>query len=68
MRTSWVGLGILALAGFAGCGSGDTGTLTPVRVESCMQCHNGSITTNYAGPGLENPHPFPGAASINCTG
>ncbi|MCR9246721.1 MAG: cytochrome c3 family protein [bacterium] len=36
--------------------------------ESCMKCHNGSIHDDYAGPGLENPHPFPGAAEIlRCT-
>ncbi|MFN0059690.1 MAG: hypothetical protein ACKVX7_14630 [Planctomycetota bacterium] len=35
--------------------------------ESCMQCHNGSFHDDYSGPGLENPHPFPGAGSIRCT-
>ena len=24
-----------------------------------MLCHNGSLHTDYAGPGIENPHPFP---------
>ena len=59
-------LGSVALTILAGC-SGDTGSLTTARVESCMQCHNGAIANNYAGPGIENPHPFPGASSINCT-
>src|SRR5580765_1750017 len=56
----------LVFALFAGC-SGDTGSLSPVMVESCMQCHNGSVSTNYGGPGIENPHPFVGASSITCT-
>ena len=32
-----------------------------------MQCHNGSLTSNYSGPGMENPHPFPGADEIECS-
>src|SRR5688572_23621194 len=36
--------------------------------ESCMKCHNGSLHDDYAGPGLENPHPFPGdAENLRCT-
>lgn len=36
--------------------------------ESCMKCHNGSTHDDYAGPGLENPHPFPGTAeNLRCT-
>jgi hypothetical protein len=35
--------------------------------ESCMKCHNGSLHDDYAGPGLENPHEFPGAATLKCT-
>jgi hypothetical protein len=36
--------------------------------ESCMRCHNGSLHDDYAGPGLENPHPFPGDAEmLRCT-
>ncbi len=36
--------------------------------ESCMSCHNGSLHDDYAGPGLENPHPFPGDAEVlTCT-
>ena len=32
-----------------------------------MQCHNGSKNDDYAGPGMENPHPFPGADTLTCT-
>ncbi len=35
--------------------------------ESCMKCHNGSLHDDYAGPGLENPHEFPGAENLTCT-
>lgn len=35
--------------------------------ESCMQCHNGSDHNDYAGPGMSNPHPFPGEPNIHCT-
>jgi len=33
---------------------------------SCMRCHNGSAEADYAGDGLKNPHPFPGAANTTC--
>lgn len=46
--------------------SGRTGGIA--TAESCMKCHNGSIHDDYAGPGLENPHPFPGDAEmLRCT-
>lgn len=32
-----------------------------------MRCHNASGDNDYGGPGLENPHPFPGAESLLCT-
>jgi len=32
-----------------------------------MSCHNGSKHNDYAGPGIENPHPFGGEATIRCT-
>ena len=35
--------------------------------ETCMSCHNGSQRDDYAGPGLENPHPFPGADMLTCS-
>jgi hypothetical protein len=31
-----------------------------------MLCHNGSLKQDYTGPGIENPHPFPGAANLDC--
>ena len=63
--------GPLAVAGatlFAACvdQSGRSGSLA--TAESCMKCHNGSLHDDYAGPGLENPHPFPGDAEmLRCT-
>lgn len=63
------GLAALAIAIFAtamGC-AGDTGTLTTQSASSCMQCHNASLKDDYGGPGIENPHPFPGADNIGCT-
>jgi hypothetical protein len=59
-------LGGFALIALAAC-SGDTGSLTNSTVSSCMQCHNGSLTNDYGGPGIENPHPFVGADTIQCT-
>jgi hypothetical protein len=32
-----------------------------------MLCHNGALAEDYSGPGIENPHPFPGAAQVACT-
>ncbi len=49
----------------AGC-SGETGDLQVRTGSSCMQCHNGSLDDDYAGPGIENPHPFTGADSLSC--
>src|SRR5262245_9556247 len=57
-----------------GCFSGGGGSSTngdtdvsAVTSESCMRCHNGAPHDDYAGHGLENPHPFPGAATLKCT-
>lgn len=49
---------------------GDCEQAPPVgQVESCMSCHNGAQTANdYSGGGLSNPHPFPGAELVTCTG
>lgn len=41
--------------------------LASAAAQSCMTCHNGSQHNDYAGPGLENPHPFPGADNLTCT-
>ena len=38
------------------------------QVESCMACHNGASFNDYSGTGMENPHPFGGAATLKCTG
>lgn len=43
------------------------GPVDNTPAESCMQCHNGSDHNDYAGPGLSNPHPFPGEPNIHCT-
>ena len=40
---------------------------TASSAQSCMTCHNGSHADDYSGPGLENPHPFPGADNLTCT-
>lgn len=32
-----------------------------------MTCHNASVENDYAGIGIENPHPFPGADNLLCT-
>jgi len=61
------GLGLaLALLSPAGCGGGETGSLGQRTSSSCMQCHNGSPHEDYAGPGIENPHPFAGADRLDC--
>jgi hypothetical protein len=49
-------------------GSGDDDLIAqPATAETCMTCHNGSRHDDYAGRGLENPHPFPGAGTLQCT-
>jgi len=59
----------VALLALAAAACGDAATRQdPLTVsQSCMQCHNGSQNDDYAGPGMENPHPFPGADRILCT-
>lgn len=37
-----------------------------LKASSCMNCHNGSDKSDYKGPGMSNPHPFGGAAYIEC--
>ncbi len=69
-RVRWIAggwlLGLAALVSNGCTGSGDGGILTAQTGGSCMQCHNGSLSGNYSGPGIENPHPFPGAENIAC--
>ncbi len=55
------------LAVLASCGDGDNRATQVGTAESCMRCHNGSQHDDYAGPGLENPHPFGTAANLACT-
>ena len=67
-RTGLVGLATLVLSLIAACGDSAGRKLAENQtVESCMQCHNGSNEDNYAGPGMENPHPFSGAGNLLCT-
>ncbi|MEL6714227.1 MAG: hypothetical protein AAFP86_10660, partial [Planctomycetota bacterium] len=66
------GLGLLALSAalgsaLGGCSGGDSGTLVLGTAETCMTCHNGSPNHDYAGPGIENPHPFGDADNLTCT-
>jgi hypothetical protein len=32
-----------------------------------MQCHNATLSNDYGGPGIENPHPFAPADNLLCT-
>lgn len=59
-------IGVLAL-GLSACSGGDTSSLGQGSAETCMTCHNGSPEHDYAGPGLENPHPFGDADNLLCT-
>ena len=62
---------LFGLALLSACSSGGSSDSTPIvaggALESCMACHNGSTHNDYAGPGMENPHPFGGAATLLCT-
>lgn len=69
MASSWSFgsfVGWVVLGSLAAC-SGETGALETKSAESCMVCHNGSVSDDYSGPGIENPHPFTGADAIACT-
>jgi hypothetical protein len=57
----------LVLLAACGGGGGEAGTLQASTAESCMLCHNASLANDYAGPGIENPHPFAPAANLRCT-
>ena len=59
--------GLATLALLTGCGGGDTAQLSEKNSESCMFCHNVSFENDYAGPGIENPHPFGTANNLLCT-
>lgn len=43
--------------------TGETGSFE--AGETCMACHNGSLTDDYLGAGLPDPHPF--GAVVTCT-
>jgi len=64
---------LLAVAAFllapvAGCSESSARSGTGNNTaESCMSCHNASSDNDYSGPGIENPHPFPGADNLLCT-
>lgn len=62
-------LAVLLLTTLSSCNSGGSSGSTEIAAtgESCMQCHNGSMHDDYAGSGLENPHPFTGAGTLKCT-
>lgn len=64
--TALLGLSVL-LSGLVGCSGGDAENLETGNAQSCMTCHNGSPNHDYAGPGLENPHPFGDANNLLCT-
>ncbi len=61
----------LAAVTLAGCwqnsSSNNENRQVAATAESCMSCHNGSSHDDYSGPGMENPHPFSGAATLQCT-
>lgn len=64
-----VARGVLAAAAalLSACSGGDADSLVASSAESCMTCHNGSPQHDYAGPGIENPHPFGTANNLLCT-
>lgn len=55
------------MAALAGCVDSSGRSDGNATAETCMTCHNGSQHDDYRGPGLENPHPFPGASNLRCT-
>ena len=60
--------GTLVALSLAACSGESGGRQQSAAAQSCMQCHNGAQDANdYSGPGLENPHPFTGAANLLCT-
>lgn len=68
MRNGYLGrvAVVFAAAWIGACNGGDTGALQQQTVSSCMLCHNGALQQNYGGSGIENPHPFGAAASLEC--
>jgi len=63
-----LGAAALIFGLLAGCGESSARARTGNNTaESCMRCHNASGDNDYRGPGIENPHPFPGADNLLCT-
>ncbi len=64
---AFVGVALACAALTTGC-SDDVGSGGGAgSAQSCMVCHNGSPEHDYAGSGIEDPHPFPGAENLLCT-
>ena len=59
-------LALMAAGSLGVACTGDSQNFQASTVSSCMKCHNGSPLENYAGPGIENPHPF-GVTDMACT-
>jgi hypothetical protein len=63
-----LGAAALLLGLLAGCSESSARARTANNnAESCMRCHNASPQNDYQGPGIEDPHPFPGAENMLCT-
>ncbi len=66
-------LALLLLNGCGGSGGSSSSSSSGIvfanssTAESCMNCHNQSSHDDYLGGGIENPHPFAGAATLKCT-
>lgn len=67
---AWATVAIVGIGISSACSGGltdDRDILGSAAAESCMLCHNGGTSNDYSGPGMMNPHPFPGAENIRCT-
>ena len=66
-RCSLLTLALPLAAMLASCGDAISDNTQAATLSSCMRCHNGSHQNDYAGPGIEDPHPFGAAANLACT-
>ena len=61
-------VGLLLFGGIsifgASCAAEGAG-IASASTSTCMTCHNAS-SADYAGPGIENPHPFGAADNLSC--
>ncbi|MBL8733466.1 MAG: hypothetical protein JNN13_13935 [Planctomycetes bacterium] len=66
IRNAAVAIAVVVAVNLTGSACVDQGgrSASLATAESCMRCHNGSLHDDYSGPGLENPHAFPGAAQV----